>query len=138
MYKFRTMFVNSPDMRLSDGSTFNSKNDPRVTRVGRTLLETSLDELPQLFNVLWGEMSIIGPRPELEIYPENPERSLYNLTVRPGITGYTQAYYRNQTTWDQKLEYDKYYVDHLSFYLDLRIMTRTIITVLTRSKVYKE
>jgi lipopolysaccharide/colanic/teichoic acid biosynthesis glycosyltransferase len=132
------MYVNSPDIRLSDGSTFNAEDDPRVTRVGKILRETSLDELPQFFNMLKGDMSFIGPRPELEINQDYPEQSLYNKQIRPGITGYTQAYYRNQTTWIQKLEYDKYYVDHLSFYLDLKILIRTFITVLTKSKVYKE
>jgi lipopolysaccharide/colanic/teichoic acid biosynthesis glycosyltransferase len=138
MYKFRTMYVNSPDIRLSDGSTFNAEDDPRVTRVGKILRETSLDEFPQLINILKGDMSLIGPRPELEINQEFPERCFYNKQVRPGITGYTQAYYRNQTSWNQKLEYDKYYVDHLSFCLDLKILIKTFVTVISKSKVYKE
>ena len=138
MYKFRTMYVNAPDLRRSDGSTIISKNDPRVTKVGRKLRESSLDELPQLLNVLKGDMSLIGPRPDLEINKEYPEKHYYNLKIKPGITGYTQAYYRNQTTWIQKLEYDKYYVDHLTFYLDLKILIRTIAIVVSKKKVYRE
>jgi undecaprenyl phosphate N,N'-diacetylbacillosamine 1-phosphate transferase len=138
MYKFRTMYVNSPDLRRSDRSTVISKDDPRVTKVGRILREASLDELPQLLNLLMGDMSLIGPRPDLEINKEYPEKHFYNLRIKPGITGYTQAYYRNQTTWSQKLEYDKYYVDHLSFYLDLKILLRTIIIVFSKKKVYRE
>lgn len=137
MFKFRTMYVNSPDIRRSDGSTFNAKDDPRVTKVGKILREFSLDELPQLLNVFKGDMSLIGPRPDLEINKEYPEKHYHNLEIRPGITGYTQAYYRNQTTWLEKLEYDKYYVEHISLYLDLKILIRTVTAVVSRKKVYR-
>ena len=99
MLKFRSMKVNVPDWRNDDGSTFNSKDDPRVTKVGRFLRETSLDEIPQVFNIIAGQMSIVGPRPSLvdskDTY-EDDEKD--KMLVRPGLTGYCQAYFRNAAT----------------------------------------
>ena len=96
IYKFRSMKVNNVDIRNEDGSTFNSENDPRVTKIGKLLRKTSIDELPQLFNVIKGEMSIIGPRAStwdmLETYKSD---EIDKMKVRPGITGYCQAYFRN-------------------------------------------
>ena len=92
MYKFRTMIMNAPDIRLADGSTYNSEDDPRITRIGRILRKTSIDELPQILNVIKGDMSIIGPRPDpvdwIDRYTELQKRK---LLVLPGITGYNQA-----------------------------------------------
>lgn len=104
MYKFRSMKVNAPDLRNEDGTTYNSEDDPRVTRVGKILRKTSLDETPQLLNVLIGNMSFIGPRPDLpgadrEVYRKGDE---VKLEVNPGLTGYSQAYYRNSSTLDQR------------------------------------
>jgi lipopolysaccharide/colanic/teichoic acid biosynthesis glycosyltransferase len=96
MYKFRSMKVNSPDLRNEDGSTYNSKKDPRATRMGRILRKTSLDELPQLLNVLKGDMSFVGPRPTLpgkKSFRDYDEKRRKRLEVRPGITGYSQAYF---------------------------------------------
>jgi lipopolysaccharide/colanic/teichoic acid biosynthesis glycosyltransferase len=139
MHKFRSMMVNAPDIRLSDGSTYNGKDDPRVTKVGRVLRETSLDELPQLWNVLKGEMSLIGPRPDppdwLDKYPAD-KRSF--LTVRPGITGYSQAYYRNSDEANEKLEHDCFYAENLSFKLDVKILLKTVQTVLKHDNLYRE
>jgi lipopolysaccharide/colanic/teichoic acid biosynthesis glycosyltransferase len=139
MHKFRSMMVNAPDIRLSDGSTYNGKDDPRVTKVGRVLRETSLDELPQLWNVLKGEMSLIGPRPDppdwLDKYPAD-KRSF--LTVRPGITGYSQAYYRNSDEASEKLEHDCFYAENLSFKLDVKILLKTVQTVLKHDNLYRE
>lgn len=106
MYKLRSMYVNSPDIKNADGSTFNSASDPRVTTVGRFMRKMSIDEVPQIFNVLKGDMSFIGPRPTL---PRVPYSELDNmrkkrLTVRPGITGYAQAYYRNSITQEEKFK----------------------------------
>ena len=136
MLKFRSMKVNAPDIRLEDGSTYNGDDDPRVTKVGRFLRKTSLDEIPQLLNVLTGEMSLIGIRPDpldwLEKYNEH-ERVI--LTVKPGITGYNQAYYRNSADGELKLKNDVYYAEHISFWLDVKIFFKTIKTVLLRENI---
>ena len=138
MYKFRTMKVNSPDIRLEDGSTYNSNDDPRVTRVGRFLRRTSIDEIPQLFNVLLGDMSLIGPRPDLpdDLANYSDEEKII-LTVRPGITGYNQALYRNSVLSKEKLEHDIYYVKNLSFILDCKILIWTFLSVIGSKNIYR-
>lgn len=137
MLKFRSMKVNAPDFRNKDGSTYNSKSDPRVTRVGRILRETSLDELPQVFNVLKGQMSIIGPRAgDVESKNTYEEDEKDKLLIRPGITGFTQAYYRNGLGVREKRLYDAWYAHRVSFVLDIMIFIRTIKTVLTHENVY--
>ena len=139
MHKFRSMKVNAPDIRLADGSTYNGKNDPRVTRIGRILRETSLDETPQLLNILKGEMSFIGPRPDppdwLEKYPD--ELRVF-LKARPGITGYSQAYYRNSDDSYEKIVHDAYYAQHITFWNDIKILFKTIQTVLKHDNIYRE
>lgn len=136
MLKFRSMKVNAPDIRLEDGSTYNGNDDPRVTKVGKFLRKTSLDEIPQFLNVLVGQMSLIGIRPDpldwLEKYNEH-ERVI--LTVKPGITGYNQAYYRNSADGETKLKNDVYYAEHISFWLDVKIFFKTIKTVLFRENI---
>ena len=138
MYKFRSMKVNAPDLRNPDGTTFNSENDPRVTKIGRILRKTSLDETPQLLNVLRGDMSWIGPRPDLpdamEVYTREQKKK---LRVRPGITGYSQAYYRNSAEFDEKMEGDVYYASHVSLWLDLKILFKTIGTVIKKDNLYR-
>lgn len=131
MFKLRTMKVNAPDIRNPDGSTYNSIDDPRLTRIGKFLRKTSLDELPQIFNILKGDMSFIGPRPDLPdhiYYYEGDE--IKKLDVLPGITGYNQAYHRNSVEWKKRLENDVYYINNISFILDLKILIRTIIIIL--------
>lgn len=139
MYKFRSMMVNAPDIRNEDGSTYNGDDDPRVTKVGRFMRKTSIDELPQFFNVLLGDMSLIGPRPDplddMEIYTERQKKK---LRVRPGITGYNQAYYRNSVEQNEKFEHDVYYAENISFVLDVKIFFKTIATVLTHDSVYND
>lgn len=139
MLKFRSMYVNSPDIRLKDGSTYNGDDDPRVTPIGRILRQTSIDELPQFINVLFGQMSLIGPRPDppdwLDKYPPNIR---VFLTVRPGITGYNQAYYRNSTNGVEKMENDAYYAEHYSFMMDLKIFFKTIEIVMRHENTYKD
>ena len=139
MYKFRSMIVNAPDIRLADGSTYNGEDDPRVTKVGRFMRKTSIDELPQLLNVLLGDMSLIGPRPDppdwLDKYPEDIR---VFLTVRPGITGYSQAYYRNSADGEAKMRHDAYYAVHCTFWLDIKIFFKTIAVVLTHENTYKD
>ena len=137
MMKFRSMKVNAPDLRNEDGSTFNSKTDPRVTKIGHILRETSLDEIPQIFNVLAGQMSIIGPRAgDVESKDTYSEDEKDKLLIRPGITGYTQAYYRNGLGVREKRLYDAWYAHSVSFGLDIKIFFRTIKTVLTHENVY--
>ncbi len=140
MYKYRSMSVNAPDIRNEDNTTFNSANDPRVTKIGKFLRETSLDEIPQFLNVLKGDMSIIGPRPNIPTeglaYEDIPEEKRKRLRVRSGITGYSQAYYRNSLPVAEKIKADNYYVDNLSFKLDLKIFFVTIKRMLTRKDVY--
>lgn len=139
MYKFRSMYVNAPDIRLADGSTYNGDDDPRVTPIGRFLRKTSIDELPQFLNVLVGDMSIIGPRPDppdwLDKYPENIR---IFLTVRPGITGYSQAFYRNSADAETKMQNDAYYAKNCSFALDVKIFLKTVACVLMRENTYKD
>lgn len=140
MFKFRSMSVNSPDLRNADGSTYNGTDDPRVTRVGRILRKTSIDELPQLLNVLIGDMSFVGPRPSLTTTPYEAYSDVRKkrVRVRPGITGYSQAYFRNSISQDQKFEYDCEYVDHITFWGDVRIIMKTIGAVLKRDNIYVE
>ncbi len=108
----------------------------RLTKVGWFLRKTSIDELPQLFNVLKGEMALIGPRPLLPDYlPYYTQREQLRHTVRPGITGWAQIHGRNNTTWDDKLENDAYYVEHMSFIMDCRIVLTTIKNVMLSKDV---
>ena len=136
MYKFRSMYVNSPDIRNADGSTYNGENDPRVTKIGKIMRKTSIDELPQVINVLKGDMSIVGPRPTLAIKPYSEIENKKRYEVRPGITGYSQAYYRNSITQDEKFSYDEYYVDNVSFWLDVKIVFKTFFGVLVHKNIY--
>ena len=139
MFKLRSMYVNAPDIRLADGSTYNGEDDPRVTPVGRFIRKTSVDELPQVFNILLGHMSLIGPRPDppdwLERYPEDIK---VFLTVRPGITGYSQAYFRNSADGEEKMRNDAYYATHCTFWMDVKIFIKTIATVLLGENTYKD
>lgn len=142
MFKLRSMYVNSPDLKNPDGSTFNSDNDPRVTPIGRFMRKTSLDEFPQFLNILLGDMSFVGPRPKLY----NKEASLDSMSetyrksyaVKPGITGYAQAYYRNSITQDEKFKWDAYYADHISLWMDVKIVCQTFISVIARKNINTE
>lgn len=140
MYKLRSMKVNSPNIKNADGSTYNGENDPRVTKVGRFMRKTSIDEFPQFLNVLKGDMSFIGPRAHLTTsytgYENLDERRKKRLEVRPGITGYSQAYYRNSASSEQKMENDIYYVEHMSLWLDIKILFKTVFSVLKRENIY--
>lgn len=137
MYKFRSMKINAPDLRNDDGSTFNAEDDPRLTKIGKFIRKTSLDETPQLLNIIKGDMSIIGPRPDLpdhrELYEGNEERK---LEIRPGVTGYNQAYFRNTVPWKERIQNDIYYIDHLSWWLDIKIFFKTVKSVLKREDVF--
>lgn len=142
MFKLRSMYVNSPDLKNPDGSTFNSDNDPRVTPIGRFLRKTSLDEFPQFLNVLIGDISFIGPRPKLyrpEKYPNGLEGDMKkSFTVKPGVTGYAQAYYRNSITQEEKFHWDAYYAEHISFIMDMKIIFQTFYCVIGRKNINTE
>lgn len=137
MYKIRSMKINAPDIRNEDGSTFNSEDDPRVTKIGKFLRKTSIDELPQLLNVLFGKMSLVGPRPDLldqiSLYEGNEIRK---LEVLPGITGYSQAYFRNSVSVKSKFANDVFYVDHINFFFDLKIIFKTFNLLIKRKHVF--
>lgn len=139
MYKFRSMMVNAPDIRNEDGSTYNGEDDPRVTKIGRFMRKTSIDEIPQMLNVLLGDMSLIGPRPDplddMQIYTEYQKKK---LQVRPGITGYNQAFFRNSVGQNEKFEHDVYYAEHISFVFDVKIFFKTIVTILSHKNVYND
>lgn len=130
MYKFRTM----TEKKDVDGNLL--PDDQRLTRFGKILRATSMDELPELWNVLKGDMSLVGPRPLLVQY-----LALYNETqkrrheVRPGITGYAQVKGRNSISWEKKFELDVFYVDHVSFWMDCKILFMTVVTVFKREGI---
>jgi len=139
MYKFRSMKMNAPDLRNEDGSTFNAEDDSRLTKIGKFIRKTSLDETPQLINIIKGDMSIIGPRPDLpehmELYEGNEARK---LEIRPGVTGYNQAYFRNTIPWKERIKNDIYYIDHLSMWMDIKVFFKTAVSVLKREDVFVE
>ena len=132
MYKFRSMCTGAEQMA---GGVFCVKGDARVTRVGKFIRATSLDELPQFVNILKGDMSLIGPRPVLTYYPKLWEKytkdELKRFDVRPGITGWAAVHGRKTNSVKQRFEYDNYYVDNLSFALDVKIFFMTIKSVFT-------
>lgn len=137
MYKFRSMKVNAPDIRNGDGSTYNSEEDPRLTKIGKFIRKTSLDETPQLLNVLRGEMSIVGPRPDL---PEHLKlyrgKEARKLELRPGLTGYNQAFFRNTVPWKERIKNDIFYIENISFAFDIKIILRTFYAVINRNSIY--
>lgn len=137
MFKYRSMKMNAPDIRNEDGSTFNAENDPRLTKIGKFLRKTSLDEIPQLINVIIGNMSLIGPRPDLpehlELYDTHEQKK---LDVKPGITGLNQAYYRNAIPWKERIVHDIEYVNKISLLLDVKIFFKTISVILKRKNIY--
>ncbi|MBR4873005.1 MAG: sugar transferase [Clostridia bacterium] len=137
MYKFRSMIVNAPNWTNKDGSTYNAPDDDRVTRVGRFIRKTSIDELPQFLNLLIGNMSLVGPRASgagaLGTYQPDEEAK---MNVRPGITGYTQAYHRNGLSVREKRLKDAWYAENVTMWLDIKIFFKTFSTVLKREQVY--
>lgn len=139
LLKFRSMYIDaeemiqefSPEQKKEWETNFKLENDPRITRVGIFLRKSSLDELPQLINVLKGELSIVGPRPvvsdELEKYEDNKEKF---LSVIPGLTGYWQAYARSNCTYEQRMEMELFYVENANFWWDIKIIFATVGAVL--------
>ena len=142
MYKFRSMVVNAENM---GSGLFNYENDPRVTKVGRFLRKTSLDELPQLWNVLKGDLSLVGPRPcvsyELGDFDTLNKKYKKRFEVRGGITGLAQVKGRNENSWDEKVTYDNMYIDKFKkqgVFLDIKIMAETVFKVFRRQNIYEE
>ncbi|MFQ6881620.1 sugar transferase [Clostridium sp.] len=141
IYKFRTMYSNSDEIFQSFTTeqkeeyykNFKLDNDPRVTKLGGFLRKTSLDELPQLLNVLKGDLSLIGPRPivekEISKYGEYADKF---FSVIPGITGYWQANGRSDTSYDERIQMDMYYIDNRSFMMDIKIILKTVISVIKK------
>ncbi len=139
LYKFRSMHENAdemfqhftPEQMIEWNQNFKLKNDPRVTRVGKFLRESSMDELPQLLNILQGNLSLVGPRPvtqaEVDRYGENKEKF---LSVTPGLTGYWQAYARSSVDYRTRMEMELYYIDHFSLWWDIKIVCVTVGAVL--------
>ena len=146
MFKLRSMYVNSPNLKNPDGSTYNSDNDPRVTPIGRIMRKLSLDEFPQFLNVLLGDMSFIGPRPKAYGSKESMNKSIKELdeihqrsySVRPGVTGYAQAYFRNSITNEEKFKWDAYYADNVTLWMDIKILFQTVWSVIARKNINTE
>jgi lipopolysaccharide/colanic/teichoic acid biosynthesis glycosyltransferase len=133
-FKFRTMVTGAE--RMGAGLEVE-RQDPRITRVGNLLRRASLDELPQLFNILKGEMSLVGPRPTVRSQVERyTARQRRRLEVSPGVTGWAQVNGRNLLSWPQRIELDIWYVDHWSYWLDLRILLLTVPLLLGRRGLY--
>ena len=144
MWKFRSMYKNADKMidQLTDEqrqqyiTEFKIDNDRRITPVGNFLRKTSLDELPQLFNVLCNDMSLVGPRPLIESEIQTYYADMFDtlLSMKPGVTGYWQAYARNNATYQsgQRQQMEMYYVNHASIMLDIRILFRTVVSVLRK------
>ena len=131
--KFRTMVVNAEHM--GTGVVINEKDDPRVTKIGRFLRSTSIDELPQVFNVLVGDMALVGPRPPVTYHPYNgyenyPEWAKKRFEMRPGMTGLVQTTIRSDASWDDRMKIDCEYVDKFSVLLDMKILIDTVKTVI--------
>ena len=133
-YKFRSMCRGA---EKTGSGVYSGKNDNRVTRVGRILRATSIDELPQLFNILKGDMSLIGPRPPLTYHPwpigQYTPHQRRMFEVRPGITGWAQVHGRKDVEWNHRIELSVWYVDHLSFALDVKIFFMTIWKVFSNA-----
>ena len=141
LYKFRSMVINAeeliksftPEQMKEYKENYKLTNDPRITKVGKFLRKTSLDELPQLINIINGDLSIIGPRPviadELEKYGTNKDKF---LSVTPGLTGYWAANGRSNTTYEQRMEMELYYIDNLSLKMDIKLFFKTILSALKK------
>lgn len=134
IYKFRSMCLNAEH---TGSGVYSGKGDARVTKVGRVIRATSLDELPQFVNVLKGEMSLIGPRPPLTYHPwsieEYTKEQLRMFDVRPGLTGWAQVNGRKDVEWHRRIELNVWYVDHVSFGLDVKIFFMTIFKIFTNA-----
>ncbi|MDI9487230.1 MAG: sugar transferase [Bacillota bacterium] len=138
--KFRTMVVNAE--KMGDGLIINSDEDDRITKIGKLLRKTSMDELPQLFNVFGGSMSLVGPRPPVTYHPykweDYDDEKRKRFAVKPGITGLAQVTVRNSVVWDKRIELDVEYIEKLTFILDVKILLLTVKKIFKRDSIYDE
>lgn len=137
IYKFRTMVKNAE--KLGDGLVIKDDTDARITKTGGVLRKTSLDELPQIFNIIKGEMSFVGPRPPVTYHPYNGYESYDNnakirFVMRPGITGLAQVKRRNSASWDERIKIDVEYINNFSLLLDLKIILMTITALINKEE----
>lgn len=134
LYKFRSMVMNAEH---TGSGVYSGHNDARVTRMGRIIRATSIDELPQAVNILKGDMSLIGPRPPLTYHPwpieQYTSEQRHMFDVRPGITGWAQVHGRKEVEWHERIKLNNWYVDHCSFVLDVKIFFMTIFKVVTNA-----
>jgi lipopolysaccharide/colanic/teichoic acid biosynthesis glycosyltransferase len=137
LYKLRTMVENAGGIKNPDGSCFVAKNDARLTRVGRFLRDYSLDELPQLLNILKGDMSVVGPRPDTPGAPGlDGELFQKKRLVKPGLTSLASIHGRNAIPWGERVAWELKYVDNVSWKLDLYILFKTVFLVIRREGIY--
>ncbi|NLX03266.1 MAG: sugar transferase [Syntrophomonadaceae bacterium] len=138
--KFRTMIENAD--KIGDGLFVKTQNDDRITKIGKILRATSMDELPQLMNVLVGDMSLVGPRPPVPYHPHKYED--YNdlqkkrFYMKPGMTGLTQVTVRNSVPWDERIKVDIEYIEKFSIWLDIVILFKTVIKIFSRESIYTQ
>lgn len=136
--KFRTMVVNAE--KMGDGLLVKNENDNRITKVGRILRATSLDELPQLLNVLIGDMSLVGPRPPVPYHPykytEYNSFQRKRFAMRPGMTGLAQITVRNSVPWDERIAIDVDYIEKFSIWLDIKILIKTLVKIFKKESIY--
>ncbi|MFR3763076.1 MAG: sugar transferase [[Clostridium] symbiosum] len=135
--KFRSMVVGAEN--IGAGYYFEGEDDPRITAIGKFIRKTSIDELPQLWNILKGDMSLIGPRPTIDqIHSKFNNEQLGRYRMRPGITGWAQVNGRNNISWSKRAYFDNWYIDHYSILLDIKIFFMTILVVLKKSNINME
>lgn len=139
IYKFRTMVVGAE--KIGDGLKVRSEVDSRITKIGQFLRKTSLDELPQFFNVIKGDMSLVGPRPPVTYHPYDgygnyPEWAKMRFCMRPGVTGLSQVTVRNSVPWNERIKYDNKYITEFSLFLDLKILLKTIYKIFKPDSIY--
>lgn len=139
--KFRTMVINAE--KIGDGLSVKSENDNRITKIGKLLRATSLDELPQFFNVILGQMSLVGPRPPVTYFPYDgynnyPEWAKKRFTMRPGVTGLTQVTVRNSVSWDERIKVDNEYIDSFNVWFDIKLLFRTVARIYKSENIYMD
>lgn len=137
--KFRTMIVDAEN--IGDGLTVKSELDNRITKTGKILRATSMDELPQLFNVILGQMSLVGPRPPVTYFPYNgygkyPNWAKKRFLMKPGITGLTQITVRNSVSWDERIKFDNKYIDKFNIWFDITILFKTFFRMFKSENIY--
>lgn len=139
IFKFRTMIVNAE--KIGDGLSVKTEDDNRITKIGKFLRATSLDELPQLLNVILGQMSLVGPRPPVTYYPYDgynsyPKWAKLRFSMKPGVTGLTQVTVRNSVSWDERIKVDLKYVESFNIWFDIKILVDTFLRIFKSDNIY--